>query len=261
MKSPASLIFTLWLLYCQNPDLGNPCDSNSKEFQSTILESLLFGEKAGELELLRVARGEKTITCPYTRRETSTKTSAPSATSSNSTETSTAVICQNRGFCYLFNSAITYDGGPTTPTGFPGMDARCNADANKPTTSNFKAMLVGPGRIASVTANVGDGQVDWVLYPSMTYRRPDNQPIAVTNAAKLLLFPLTNAISLSGVAATWTGMNVDWTTNGDNCTGWSTTGGFGSTGLFTSTTTSALYSINAQGCNASTIFHIYCAEQ
>lgn len=170
-----------------------------------------------------------------------------------------AVICQNRGFCYIFWSASTYNGQPS-PVGPAGMDARCNADGNKPNTSQYKALLSGGTRRATTTANLGDGQLDWVLYASMTYKRPDGTLIGSTNAAKLLIFPLTNGISPSAGSGTWTGMNIDWTDNTDICTGWTSTGGFGTIGTATSTTTGALYQTNAQGCGA-VIFNIYCVEQ
>lgn len=77
---------------------------------------------------------------------------------SNPAGTVPPVICQNRGYCYLFWSASIFDGGPTTPPGPPGMDARCNADGSKPTTSQYKAMLAGGTRMASTSPNAGNGQ-------------------------------------------------------------------------------------------------------
>jgi hypothetical protein len=111
------------------------------------------------------------------------------------------------GAAFDFTSALT-------------ADARCMSDTNKPSTGTYKAMLVDSNRRASISANTGDGQLDWVFLPNISYARPDGAVIQISNAQRLLPFPLILSPT-AGASQYFTGMNADWTTNvGGNCSNW-----------------------------------------
>jgi hypothetical protein len=102
-----------------------------------------------------------------------------------------------------------------------------NADDGCP--FGYRAMFAdGADRIASVTANTGDGQVDWVLRPWTAYVNEDGDLLAITDAAALLgvhdgvFANLTNAIDPGNNGGTWTGLNQDWTAMpaNENCNNW-----------------------------------------
>ncbi|HAK60825.1 MAG TPA: hypothetical protein DCO77_10650 [Nitrospiraceae bacterium] len=141
-----------------------------------------------------------------------------------------------------------------------GADAFCsNTDFGNPGTGMYKAMVVdGVNRIASVTADAGDGQVDWVLKPDTSYFRLDGVTlIGTTNAQGLLNFPLTNSVSTGGTF--WSGLSDDWTTNANTCTGWmdGTAGVQGATGSGSATTISFLQG-GIQNCDVLTT--LLCVE-
>ncbi|MBI3395102.1 MAG: DUF1554 domain-containing protein [Spirochaetia bacterium] len=155
----------------------------------------------------------------------------------------------------------------TTSTGNLGgvlnADAICNADLAKPAnTGTYKAMIVSAARTASVTANVGDGQVDWVLRPSQLYTRPDGTVIMTTNAASIYVFGpnMTNAIGTTGIAA-WTGLNTDWTTAGGcGVTAW-TDGSAGAFGRYGTTNAAALAAIMGGNLSCINPSALYCVQQ
>jgi hypothetical protein len=91
----------------------------------------------------------------------------------------------------------------------------------------YRAMFSdGADRIASETANTGDGQVDWVLRPWTAYVNEDGDLLAITDGAALLgvrdgvFSNLENAI---GTPSCYTGLNQDWTSMqaNENCNNWS----------------------------------------
>ncbi|MDZ4724531.1 MAG: DUF1554 domain-containing protein [Leptospira sp.] len=126
----------------------------------------------------------------------------------------------------IFTSALTLGnfGGIT------GADSLCNSDASKPAnTGTYKAYIVQPGvRVASVSPNAGDGQIDWVLKPNQFYTRSDGTPIMTTNSVAIFTtFPLTNSVYTVGDAI-WTGFagSNDWLAAG-GCLGWTDSGATG----------------------------------
>ncbi|TGL22290.1 DUF1554 domain-containing protein [Leptospira yanagawae] len=145
--------------------------------------------------------------------------------------------------------------------GVSGADGVCQSNANCPSGKLCKAMLgdsINLFRRASVTANVGDGQIDWVLKPNTSYYRPNRTDlIATTNNVSLFTFNLSLAVSGTSSTA-WTGINPNWTNNGNDCTGWTVTGTSGYGGDTGSNTTSAL-GFNTFGCTSSLM--LYCVEQ
>jgi hypothetical protein len=113
--------------------------------------------------------------------------------------------------------------------GIIGADAQCNT--SPPTASPYKALLVdGTTRVACTSAQCTTGGategVDWVLAPNTKYVRKDGTTvIGTTSAAAIFAFPLAASIGTNGDSY-WTGLNPDWTTNSDSCSGWTQTSGF-----------------------------------
>lgn len=146
--------------------------------------------------------------------------------------------------------------------GIPGADVLCNSDASKPAnTGTYKALISLAGvRVASVTADMGDGQVDWVLRPNTVYTRPDGTVIMTTNSASIRVFGpnLTNAIGTS-VNPTWTGLNTDWTAAG-GCANW-TDGSGGPFGRYGVINANTLASINGGNQVCSSAANMYCVQQ
>ncbi|PJZ46557.1 DUF1554 domain-containing protein [Leptospira brenneri] len=159
---------------------------------------------------------------------------------------------------HLFLNANTTKGNLG---GISGADATCSSDPNCPLGSQCKAMLVTDSGIrrATVTGNLGDGQVDWVLKPFTSYYRSDNITlIGSTNAVSLLIFPLQAGIDSASVT-TWTGMGSSWDSQPDHCSNWGNSiSGNGVVGDSISTSASVLSNLNV-GCTSDLKF--YCAEQ
>ena len=144
----------------------------------------------------------------------------------------------------------------TDATGFHGLPG-----------GTYKAIIVGDTRTASVTANAGDGQVDWVLYPNLDYTRIDGTAIGTTGSNSLFTFPLTNAFDASSTDY-WSGMNADWTTGStpgnhlcDLGGGSWVDGAFGGRRGNSGNTTSAAIFANTSGACGSNFARWLCAEQ
>ncbi|MCW7494287.1 DUF1554 domain-containing protein [Leptospira sp. 2 VSF19] len=145
--------------------------------------------------------------------------------------------------------------------GIVGADAMCSMDPKCPAGSLCKAMLVTDSgvRIASLTANAGDGQVDWVLKPYASYYQSNNITlIGTTNGVSLLTFPLLAGID-PGSVTTWTGMGTSWDAQPDHCSNWgNSVSGNGVVGNSSSTSGALLNNLNV-ACTSDLKF--YCAEQ
>ncbi|MCG9876358.1 MAG: DUF1554 domain-containing protein [Leptospiraceae bacterium] len=169
----------------------------------------------------------------------------------------------------IFVTGIGYKPGSVVGNAYNSAttaDTKCNSDASRPAGPNpYKAMLVDSTRRASITPNAGDGQLDWVFKPNMSYERPDGTAIGNSNANSLLQFPLTNSIFTA--AQYHTGLNSDWTTlNLGNCSDWtdgtSLLNGSGVSGRAEYTTTAILNGAAAVSCGASaTGQQLLCVEQ
>lgn len=166
-----------------------------------------------------------------------------------------------------FVTSITYF--ITSIGSVAGADSICNNDSGKPLGSSiYKALLVDesgcssiPCRRASVTANVGDGQIDWVLKPNTNYVRADGvTPIMTTNANGLFIFgTLTNSWT-SSVTTGISGMSGNWTTFSTlTCVNYSN----GSSGQVTSTQyqQTGASSLSNSGLNCTGSFYLLCIEQ
>lgn len=107
--------------------------------------------------------------------------------------------------------------------GIAGADAFCNGDGGRPDPGlEYRAFIVdGVNRVASVTGNTGDGQVDWVLIPDGEYYKDTSTSVGSTGPNALLIFDLYTPISAGGFA--WTGLETDWTTSAFTCDGWVST--------------------------------------
>lgn len=163
--------------------------------------------------------------------------------------------CAARGFCKIFGTPALSAGA--TFSGVSGADQICNADPDRPSVlTSFKAFIAsGATRRATVTSNIGDGQVDWVLMPSTQYRKPDGTIIGSTGANSLFVFNLTNPASATTY---WTGMNTSWQSAAD-CSGWTNIGSTALVGNGANTTT-AMISAAGVNCNV-TNMGLLCIEQ
>lgn len=122
----------------------------------------------------------------------------------------------------LFLSLSSYQGGGFG--GVTGADVICASDSKCPKGSICKAMILNPGtRVASVTANVGDGQVDWVLHPNSNYFLQDGiTSITNTNSSSLFQIPFSNAIDTISPGI-WLGSSAGWVIGANHCLNWTDT--------------------------------------
>jgi hypothetical protein len=167
-------------------------------------------------------------------------------------------------YIYVTNSVYTGKLG-----GISGADAKCRADSNYPGTGTYKALLAdGTFRVASLNANAGDGQVDWVLLSNNDYYRLDDKKFIFTANSKDLFsfgsltfdnsfnsgFPDDNNIYWSGINA-----SGGWITASD-CTKWESTSGSGTYGEVNKTNASAIGVVaSTELCNI--LHHLVCVEQ
>jgi cysteine-rich repeat protein len=147
--------------------------------------------------------------------------------------------------------------------GVAGADAQCNL--SPPNGSTYKALLVdGTSRLACTAAECEGASlqgIDWVLAPNTTYVREDGTTvIGTTNAAAVFVFPLEASIATSGFSY-WTGLNADWTTSEDNCSGWTGTSGFyADEGLGDATDSGAIQGVS-ESCATLAGAFFACVEQ
>lgn len=146
--------------------------------------------------------------------------------------------------------------------GLAGADSLCSTGCE----GEYKAMLVGGGRVASAVPYTGEGRADWVLKPYTAYYRKGGPVVFVTGKEQLLGViggadaPLSSSI---GVLAgpVWTGLKNDWTSAGNTCLGWSASdpNNFGNVGDGLATTNGKY--INAGEKHCGNMATIYCAQQ
>lgn len=174
--------------------------------------------------------------------------------------------------CKMYLTATTYGGNLG---GIPGADTKCNmADANKPATGTYKALLVdGIARRACTSANCVSGgvfeHIDWVLHPTTTYvRSSDGGTIFITNASGVNPINLIGVITTATTTAYWTGIantiSWDWITNTATCSSWTdgVTASCGSYGLSSWTDSRSIAITSALGNgNGTTVTKLLCVEQ
>jgi hypothetical protein len=136
--------------------------------------------------------------------------------------------------------------------------------------NGYKALFAfGSARVATVTPNVGNGQVNWVLRPWTRYVNATGSPVWLTNKSALLgvaggtFRGLTNPIAPSAASLTATGMAVDWTTLSSlrTCSNWTMTTGDLDIGDAQRTNLEFLNTQSLYPCSAAGIYHVYCVEQ
>lgn len=149
-------------------------------------------------------------------------------------------------------------------TGVQGADALCMSDFNYPGSGRYKAMVVdGVNRVASLSANAGDGQVDWVLKPNTSYYRADGSTLVMTTDQNALLnftnTMLSNTIGDNNSFQFWTGLSSDWISS-DSCNVWNTAGNAttGRMGIADSVVSTAIDNVSAS-CDVSR--KLLCVEQ
>lgn len=158
----------------------------------------------------------------------------------------------------MFLSTNPYQGG-----GFgavSGADAICSLDTHCPPGAICKAMILnGSTRIASTTANLGDGQVDWVLKPNAHYYLTDGSTlVANTDNTSLLQFPFTNAID-SVNYGTWFGGSTGWVYGASHCFTWVAVTNTESAYILRTQQTTNLFLSATYACNNS--LKLLCVEQ
>lgn len=122
-------------------------------------------------------------------------------------------------------AAVTGDGN-----GIDEADNFCDQDRANPArnTGSFRALLVDPAnRVASATANAGDGQVAWVLQASRRYGKGKRlRRVFDSDTNAIFVFGQLRRSPGGGRGRYWTGLNPDWTSGPEHCTNWSVgTGG------------------------------------
>jgi hypothetical protein len=159
----------------------------------------------------------------------------------------------------IFSTPMIYDGNLG---GISGADDKCNTDSLKPpNTGSYKALIVdGVNRRATVTANISDSPIDWVLLPNQLYIRPTGLTITTTNSFAIHDFGanLTSSIGTTGDAV-WTGLNTNWTSaSGCGTPAWTDPGQFGRYGVDNQSNFS---SINGGNLSCGNIGRLYCVQQ
>jgi hypothetical protein len=177
-------------------------------------------------------------------------------------ENSTATALGPCTACRVFVTASVYVGNLGGPT---GADAKCNADANRPTLRSYKAMLAdGTTRVACLTNNncTNPGEnVGWVLKRNTTYYLANGVTILwTTNAAGIYDYSI--APPAIGTGTIWTGFQTAWVT-ANHCSAWTDSSG-SSTGQIGDASTLANTQLNAganPSCNGVNTNKLYCVEQ
>jgi len=145
--------------------------------------------------------------------------------------------------------------------GISGADAKCMTDANYPGSGTYKAMIVdGVNRVASVSANTGNGQVDWVLQPNTKYYLSDGTThIMTTDSNGIFVFGTWNTTISPN---RWSGLMADWRTDTANyCQGWTTSNHAisGSIGHYAAVDSEAIRYATPQACSSQ--YKLLCVEQ
>ncbi|EMJ34508.1 PF07588 family protein [Leptospira interrogans str. FPW1039] len=143
--------------------------------------------------------------------------------SSNSAASTVVTSCKDASFCRTFvatNNGAGYDGNLG---GISGADAKCAAAKSSNLTGTYKALFAAMGTREAVF--VGDGSIDWVLYPNKQYRRSDGTTTTfTTNANSVVTANLQNSVDGGAEKFYWIGVGnqpatFDWEVS-LNCNDW-----------------------------------------
>lgn len=167
----------------------------------------------------------------------------------------------------IFVTASTYNGDLRTAGGGgdgpAGADNLCNADANKPNASAYKAILFASG--------IRDTTTSWVLLANTTYTRgSDSAMIGTTDGSKEFAFPgtpLSNSFDAGALKQYWVGFRNApnyWQTGNYRCNEWTdssttATTGEGRYGLSNVTDYTSISEGTRHTCN--NVKYLLCAEQ
>jgi hypothetical protein len=176
-----------------------------------------------------------------------------------------SVQCDGKDYCFIFATVTTNNGDvDTNNDGNPIIeaDAICNADASKPNSASYKALIVdGTNRqvcSSSDCRTTEKGRIDWVLESSREYRQVDGTTIiGTTSLHSVFTFDLTNVFS-SVTNESWTGLDDNFQTNSVNCSAFKVTTGNGSAGNQNSKTVN---SINSADESCANLNRFICIEQ
>lgn len=126
------------------------------------------------------------------------------ATDGTNSDTETISIQIQTTVYQVFVTASTYNGNlqGAAANGPAGADAKCNADANKPSTGTFKAMLTtngGARRACDGTANCTNAgeNIDWVFQFGRNYIRASDSAFLFTPNSAGILPATSNEFSTS----------------------------------------------------------------
>ncbi|TGL56056.1 DUF1554 domain-containing protein [Leptospira kemamanensis] len=203
------------------------------------------------------------------------------ATDGTNTDTENITIRIEPTVYKVFITASTFDGNlqGAAANGPAGADEKCAADANKPSSGTYKAMVTdGANRRACSSPNCGGGvgeNIDWIFQSGRIYiRSSDSASLFTPNAAGIINAPATilNHSFDSGVTKYyWTGFAqtnyweeatfqttnscINWTTNATT----PTASEGGRVGASNVTDYTAFRSGNGRSCSDS--YHLVCVEQ
>jgi len=148
--------------------------------------------------------------------------------------------------------------------GVTGADAACRAEFG----TGYRALITdGVRRVASVSANRGDGQIDWVLQPYTRYVNASNALVWTTDAAALL--GVTNGAHQALLAppagddgwGAWGGFRNDWTSNPSTCSGWtSSSASVSGAGIIVNATSAAQFPNNNTASPCSATRRLLCVQ-
>ena len=143
------------------------------------------------------------------------------------------------------------------------LDGICITDFG----ASYRALFAfGDARVASVSPNTGDGQVDWVLAPYTQYYNASGQLVWTTDESALLGVSGSTPTSLNNpIYATFrtgrTGMETDWTTVEDDCDGWTLRNNSGSEAYGRADVSTSEFLRSSTGCCGCAGHRFYCVEQ
>ncbi|EOQ89895.1 PF07588 family protein [Leptospira yanagawae serovar Saopaulo str. Sao Paulo = ATCC 700523] len=212
------------------------------------------------------------------------------ATDGTNNDTETISIQIQTTVYKVFVTASTYNGNlqGAAANGPAGADAKCNADANKPATGTFKAMLTdgtGLRRACNGTPNCTNitENSDWVFREGRNYIRANDSAFLFSpNSAGILPassntfsspYTMAHAFDSGPLKTFWTGLafpNSNWQTANaqptNTCTNWTSgavtaTASQGGRVGNSNATNYIAFRNGANGVSCDTLNHLVCVEQ
>ncbi|MGJ4752090.1 DUF1554 domain-containing protein [Leptospira kmetyi] len=249
---------------------GTQTATNSTGYSYTMISgNVVFTKYSGFTNLPASASGNRVlgVEYKYTWRDTTTAGNTNTTVGSTANcpaypialaDTPTPVTPISRR---IFVTASTHNGnfGADESAAVTSADAFCNADANKPSTGTYKALLwVGTTRNPSV--------IDWPLKSKVSYFQAGNNRtwVGTTDINKKFPFPLIAGIG-NAADGIWTGITVTgtgpwtWAESANTCSTFTSTTGNGATATANGTTPISIDDGAGDSCGNSK--KLYCVEQ